>query len=256
MKILAIGDIVGIKSVDYLCDRLFRIKSELGIDFTVANGENATEIHGISKREAIAIFDAGVDVITLGNHAFGQRDICELLCDDHNIIRPANYPRLVPGIGHITVNHKGKRILCMNVLGNALMDAMACPFATVDGILESEKGSYDISVLDVHAETTSEKIALARYFDGRISVIFGTHTHVQTADEQILPRGTGYITDLGMTGPVNSVIGTDVSAVIEKFRTKMPTRFTVGSGDIKACGAIFEIDDGTNKVKSVRRVRF
>lgn len=256
MKILAIGDIVGIKSVDYLCDRLFRIKSELGIDFTVANGENATEIHGISKREAMAIFDAGVDVITLGNHAFGQRDISELLCDDYNIIRPANYPRLVPGIGHITVNYKGKRILCMNVLGNALMDAMACPFATVDEILESEKGSYDISILDVHAETTSEKIALARYFDGRISVIFGTHTHVQTADEQILPRGTGYITDLGMTGPVNSVIGTDVSAVIEKFRTKMPTRFTVGSGDIKACGAIFEIDDEANKVKSVRRVKF
>ena len=256
MKILAIGDVVGIKSVDYLLDKLFRVKSELLIDFTVANGENATEIHGISKREAKALFDAGVDVITLGNHAFGQRDICELLSDDYNIIRPANYPALVPGIGHITVNHKGKRILCINVLGNALMDAMACPFATVDDILECEKGNYDISLLDVHAETTSEKLALAHYFDGRISMIFGTHTHVQTADEQILPRGTGYITDLGMTGPLNSIIGTDVSAVIEKFRTKMPTRFTVGSGDIRACGAVFEVDDATNKVKSVRRVRF
>ena len=256
MKILAIGDIVGIKSVDYLCDKLFRIKSELGVDLTVANGENATEIHGVSKKEALAIFDAGVDVITLGNHAFGQRDICELLSDDYNIIRPANYPVLVPGIGHIIIKHKGKRILCMNVLGNALMDAMACPFATVDGILESEKGKYDISFLDIHAETTSEKIALARYFDGRISVIFGTHTHVQTADEQILPRGTGYITDLGMTGPQNSVIGTDVTAVIEKFRTKMPTRFTVGTGDIRANGALFELDDVTCKVKSVRRVRF
>jgi calcineurin-like phosphoesterase len=137
MKILTIGDVVGLKSVDYLSDKLFRVKSELGIDFTVANGENATEIHGISKREAKAIFDAGVDVITLGNHAFGQRDICELLSDDYNVIRPANYPALVPGIGHITVNHKGKRILCINVLGNALMDAMACPFATVDEILES-----------------------------------------------------------------------------------------------------------------------
>ena len=256
MKILAIGDVVGIKSVDYLSDRLFRIKSELDVDFTVINGENASEIHGISKREAKSLFDAGADVITLGNHAFGQRDICEMLSDDYSIIRPANYPALVPGTGHITINHKGKRILCINVLGNALMDAMACPFDTVDNILESEKGSYDISILDIHAETTSEKIALARYFDGRISVIFGTHTHVQTADEQILPRGTGYITDLGMTGPVNSVIGTDVNAVIEKFRTKMPTRFTVGSGEIKACGAIFEVEDASNKVKSVRRVRF
>lgn len=256
MKILAIGDVVGIKSVDYLSDRLFRIKSELDVDFTVINGENASEIHGISKREAKSLFDAGADVITLGNHAFGQRDICEMLSDDYSIIRPANYPALVPGTGHITINHKGKRILCINVLGNALMDAMACPFDTVDNILESEKGSYDISILDIHAETTSEKIALARYFDGRISVIFGTHTHVQTADEQILPRGTGYITDLGMTGPVNSVIGTDVNAVIEKFRTKMPTRFTVGSGEIKACGAIFEVEDTSNKVKSVRRVRF
>ena len=256
MKILAIGDVVGLKSVDYLADKLFRVKSELAVDFTIANGENATEIHGISKREAKALFDAGVDVITLGNHAFGQKDICELLSDDYNIIRPANYPTLVPGIGHITVNHKGKRILCINVLGNALMDAMACPFATVDEILDDRKGSYDIAVLDIHAEATSEKIALARYFDGRINVVFGTHTHVQTADEQILPRGTGYITDLGMTGPVNSVIGTEVSAVIEKFRTKMPTRFTVGSGDIRANGALFEIDDATNKVKSVRRVRF
>ena len=256
MKILTIGDIVGLKSVDYLCDRLFRIKSELGIDLTVANGENATEIHGISKREALAVFDAGVDVITLGNHAFGQRDICELLSEDYNIIRPANYPSLVPGIGHIIVKHKGKRILCMNVLGNALMDAMACPFATVDEILDSEKGNYDLSILDIHAETTSEKIALARYFDGRINIIFGTHTHVQTADEQILPRGTGYITDLGMTGPQNSVIGTNVASVIEKFRTKMPTRFTVGDGEIRAHCALFEIDDETNKVKSVRRVRF
>ena len=256
MKILAIGDIVGIKSVDYLADKLFRVKSELGVDFVVANGENATEIHGISAKEAKAVFNAGVDVITLGNHAFGQKDICELLGDDYNIIRPANYPPLVAGIGYITVKCGNLRILCMNVLGNALMDAMACPFATVDDILDAEKGKYDISLLDIHAEATSEKIALARYFDGRITIIFGTHTHVQTADEQILPRGTGYITDIGMTGPTNSVIGTNTAAVIEKFRTKMPTRFTVGDGDIKANCALFEIDEQTKRVISVRRVKF
>ena len=256
MKILAIGDIVGIKSVDYLSDRLFRIKSELGVDLTVANGENATEIHGISQREAKAVFDAGVDVITLGNHSFGQKDICEMLGGEYNIIRPANYPALVPGIGYVTVECKGKRVLCINVLGTALMESMACPFETVEDILRGEKGGYDISLLDIHAETTSEKIALARYFDGRINVIFGTHTHVQTADEQILPRGTGYITDLGMTGPVGGVIGTDAAAVIERFRTRINTRFTVASGEIKAHCALFELDDTTLRTKSVRRVRF
>lgn len=256
MKILAIGDIVGTRAVDYLCDKLFRIKSELSVDFVVANGENASEIRGISKREAANVFDAGVDVITLGNHAFGQKDICELLSSDANIIRPANFPALLPGIGYITVNCKGSRILCINVLGTALMESMACPFETVDGILADMKGKYDISLLDIHAETTSEKIALARYFDGRINIIFGTHTHVPTADEQILPRGTGYITDLGMTGPVGGVIGTEASAVIEKFRTKIPTRFSVASGEIKANCALFDIDGTSLRVKSVRRVRF
>ena len=256
MKILAIGDVVGIKSVDYLADRLFRIKSELSVDFTIANGENATEIHGISKREAKALFDAGADVITLGNHAFGQKDICELLCDDYNIIRPANYPRLVPGIGHITVNHKGKRILCMNVLGTALLEPLACPFETVDKILSREDGNYDLSLLDIHAEATSEKIALARYFDGRINIIFGTHTHVPTADEQIFPRGTAYITDVGMTGPVNGVIGSDVAAVIERFRTKIPTRFTVADGEVRANCLLVEIDPSSKTVEKIRRVNF
>ena len=256
MKILAIGDVVGLKSVDYLSDKLFRVKSELMVDFTVANGENATEIHGISKREAKALFDAGVDVITLGNHAFGQKDICELLSDDYNIIRPANYPALVPGIGHITVNHKGKRILCMNVLGNALMDAMACPFATVDEILDDRKGSYDIAVLDIHAEATSEKIALARYFDGRINVIFGTHTHVQTADGQILPRGSGYITDVGMCGESGGVLGMDADTVVLRMRSSLPHPFKSASGKCHADGVIFTLDTSTGRVTKVEPVGF
>ena len=256
MKILAIGDIVGSKSVDYLADRLFRVKRELSIDFVIANAENATEIHGVSAKDAEGVFDAGVDVITLGNHTYGRRDICELLSSDANIIRPANYPPLAPGAGYVTVEKCGKRILCINILGTAFMDAMACPFATGDSILRDENGNYDIAILDIHAEATSEKIAIGRYFDGRINIIFGTHTHVPTADEQILQGGTGYITDLGMSGPVNSILGTEPAAVIEKLRTKMPTRFTVADGEIKVCGAIFELDDETNKVTSVRRVRF
>ncbi len=256
MKILAIGDIVGNKCVDYLADKLFLVKKQLEVDMVVANGENASDIHGISAKNATDILAAGVDVITLGNHTFARRDICEILGGSYNVIRPANYPRLVPGIGHTTLDVSGYRVLCMNVLGTALMEPMACPFETVENILTEEKGKYDFSILDIHAEATAEKLALARYFDGRINVIFGTHTHIATADEQILPRGTGYITDLGMSGPVNGILGTDSAVVIERLRTKIPSRFVIADGEIKANGALFELDTDIGRVSSVRRVRF
>ena len=179
-----------------------------------------------------------------------------MLSDNETIIRPANYPPLPPGGGYTVINICGWRILCINILGTALMESLACPFATVDKILEREKGSYDFAIMDIHAESTSEKIALARYFDGRIQIMFGTHTHVATADEQILPNGSGYITDIGMTGPVNSVIGSDVSLVIERFRTKITSRFTVADGEVSANGAVFEFDTDTKKVKSVSRIKF
>ena len=259
MKILIIGDVVGNCAVEHLKNKLRRVKDALGgIDFTVANGENASEIHGISATAAREIFDAGVDLITLGNHTFGRKDICALLSDEQNIIRPANYPPLCPGGGYTILNVDGYRILCMNVLGTARMEPLACPFETVDRILEREAGdgNYDISLLDIHAEATSEKIALARYFDGRINIIFGTHTHVPTADEQILPGGTAYITDVGMTGPVNGVIGSDAAAVIERFRTKIPTRFTVADGEVRANCLLVEIDPSSKTVEKIRRVNF
>ena len=256
MKLLAIGDVVGTKSVEYLREHLWRLRSELGADFVAVNGENATDIHGISTNDAKRISEAGADLITLGNHAFGRKDICSLLSDESWIIRPANYPPMVPGSGYTVLRVGGWRVLCINVLGTALMDALACPFSTVDRILEREKGNYDLSLMDIHAEATSEKIALARYFDGRIDILFGTHTHVQTADEQILPGGSGYITDLGMTGPVNGVIGSDTRAVIEKFRTRMPTRFTVTEGEIRGSGALFEWEESSKRIKRVTRIRF
>lgn len=256
MKILAIGDIVGSRAVAYLKEKLWRTRSELGADFVIANGENASEIHGVSTSDAEDILSAGVDVITLGNHSFGRRDICRLLNDSSYIIRPANYPPLVPGSGSTVVNIGGWRILCINILGTALMDSMACPFATVDKILEREAGGYDVSIMDIHAESTSEKLALGRYFDGRINVIFGTHTHVATADEQIFPNGTGYITDLGMTGPVNGIIGADAQGVIERMRTKIPTHFKVADGDIAVHAALFELDTERKKTVSVRRITF
>ena len=256
VKILIIGDVVGKRAVEYLSEKLRRIRDSLGVNFVVANGENAAEIHGIRPCDAEALFDAGVDFITLGNHAFARHEIGVYLSDNQNIIRPANYPPLCPGAGYATVNIDGYKILCINVMGTALMEPLACPFDTVDKILSREDGEYDISILDVHAEATSEKIALGRYFDGRINIIFGTHTHVPTADEQILPLGSAYITDVGMTGPVNSIIGTTPSVVIERFRTKIPTRFTVADGDIRANCALVDIDAGSGKVSSIRRVNF
>lgn len=256
MKILAIGDVVGTRSIAYLKERLWDIRKKYGVDFVVANGENATDIHGISAPDAEELLSLGVDLITLGNHTYGRRDLYPLLCDSECIIRPANFPPMAVGGGYTILNINGWRILGINIMGTALMESLSCPFATVERILEREKGSYDFALMDIHAEATSEKIALARYFDGQISVMFGTHTHVQTADEQILPCGSGYITDLGMTGPVNSVIGTDTACVIEKMRTKMPVRFKVAEGEIAAMGALFDLDENTGKVTRVERVRF
>lgn len=256
MKILAIGDVVGARSIEYLNARLWKYREANRVDFVVANGENTSDIHGISAPDARSLLDAGADLITLGNHTYGRRDICTLLSDSERIIRPANYPPMAPGGGYTLLRIGGCRLLCINVLGTALMESLACPFQTVDRILEREAGNYDISLMDIHAEATSEKIALARYFDGRITMMFGTHTHVQTADEQILPGGSGYITDLGMTGPVGGVIGTDSEAVIEKFRTKMPVRFRVADGEISAHGALFTLSDDTLAVTSVQRVIF
>ena len=256
MKILAIGDVVGARSIEYLNARLWKYREANRVDFVVANGENASDIHGISAPDARSLLDAGADLITLGNHTYGRRDICTLLSDSERIIRPANYPPMAPGGGYTLLRIGGCRLLCINVLGTALMESLACPFQTVDRILEREAGNYDISLMDIHAEATSEKIALARYFDGRITMMFGTHTHVQTADEQILPGGSGYITDLGMTGPVGGVIGTDSETVIEKFRTKMPVRFRVADGEISAHGALFTLSDDTLAVTSVQRVIF
>ena len=256
MKILVLGDVVGKNAVAYLENNLWNVRRSLFADVVVVNGENASDIYGIDESDAKIILASGADVITLGNHAFGKKNIFNMLSDSNAIIRPANYPPLTPGGGYTILNIDGWRILCINVLGTVMMESLACPFATVDKILEREKGNYDISIMDLHAESTSEKIAIGRYFDGRINVIFGTHTHVATADEQILPHGSGYITDVGMTGPVNSVIGSTVDAVIERMRTKITSRFTVADGEIKAHGAIFEINTDTKKVINVERIVF
>lgn len=253
MRILALGDIVGVRAIEHLQKNLTSLKNELGADFVVANGENATDIHGLSAKDARDILDSGVDFITMGNHTWSKRDLYTFL-DDHpdRIIRPANYPGSCPGYGSWVVNVCGYRLLCINVLGTVFMEALSCPFEAVECILAAEDGKYDFSMLDIHAETTSEKYAMARVFDGKINIIFGTHTHVQTSDLQILPGGSAYITDLGMTGPADGILGTDTQAVLTKMRDHMPSRFTVAKGEIKIRGAVFDIDPNDGfKIKSL-----
>ncbi|MBO5354600.1 MAG: YmdB family metallophosphoesterase [Clostridia bacterium] len=257
MKILAIGDVVGEQALRYLATELPRQRRALGADLVIVNGENVCDVRGISPTAADALIEYGADILTSGNHVFDRRDIYDYLDRSKALLRPINYPAECPGEGaRIVTSADGWRVLVINVSGCVFMDALANPFASVEHALDGMRGKYDLAVLDVHAEATSEKIALARYFDGRIAVIFGTHTHVATADEQVLPNGTGYITDLGMTGPVDGILGVCAEDVIFKSRTHLPRRFTVASGEIRAHGALFEVDPVTSKAKSVKRVVF
>ena len=258
MKILAVGDVVGRRSIEYLSKTLRRTAAALGADFVVVNGENASEIHGISRADAEALLDAGADLITLGNHAFGSRDLYGFLDDNTDvIIRPANYPAACPGVGYTVREVSGLRLLCMNLSGTAFMDQLDNPFTAIDRILEREKGGYDMALLDFHGEATSEKLAMGLHLDGRIQIVFGTHTHVPTADTRILPAGTGYVTDLGMTGPTNGILGTSAEAVLYKMRTHMPVRFTVADGPVEAQAVLFTLEDAKpHKCVKVERVTF
>ena len=258
MKILTVGDVVGRRSIEYLGKTLRKTAASLGVDLVVCNGENASEIHGLCKTDAESLLDCGVDVITLGNHAFGSRDLYGFLDDNTDvIIRPANYPAACPGVGYAVRKVSGLRVLCMNLSGTAFMDQLDNPFSIVDRILERERGDYDIALLDFHAEATSEKLAMGYHLDGRVQIVFGTHTHVPTADTRILPGGTGYVTDLGMTGPTNGILGTNAEAVLTKMRTHMPTRFTVADGPIEAQAVLFTLEDSKPyKCVKVERVTF
>lgn len=260
MKILTIGDVVGNAGVVFLKQKLPGLIRVTGADLTVVNGENAAEIHGIRREDAEDIFSAGADVITTGNHVFGQRNVYSYLDDEKNILRPANYPGAAAGHGYITVNVAGIRVLIMNLRGNVgITPSVSCPFAAADSILKEEKGKFDVAAVDFHAEATSEKAALARYLDGRVSLVFGTHTHVATADEQILPQGTGFVTDIGMTGPTDSILGCDPAPVIAGFLTATPQKFSVAEGECRGTGALFDLrqgKDGLYRAVSVSRISF
>lgn len=256
INILAVGDVVGMAAARYLQGKLSNIRQALGIDLVIVNGENSADGNGILPQSAEAIFDAGADVITGGNHSFRRREVYTYLDDTKYCIRPANMPGAAPGYGYTVIDAGGVRILVINLLGTMFLDPVESPFTCADRILESQKGKYDIAVVDFHAEATSEKAALARYLDGRVSVLFGTHTHIPTADARVFAQGTGFITDLGMTGPVDSILGVKSDIVINKFLTHMPVRFDQAQGEITGAGAVFEIDKQSGKCISAKRIDF
>lgn len=247
LNILTLGDVVGAGAVDKLKKSLWSLRREMNVHFTVVNGENSAVGGGIDIKSARALTDAGADVITTGNHTFKRREIREYLDDNSTIIRPGNFPDEVSGSGYTVINAHGFRFLVMNVMGLVFMDPLACPFRTVEKMLKNAP-EYDVSILDVHAESTSEKIALSLYFDGKINIMFGTHTHVQTSDIRIMPNGSGYITDLGMCGPDNSVLGIKKEKIFERLITHMPTKFDVEETNVTLHGALFSYDTDQKRV--------
>lgn len=252
MNILAIGDVVGAPGCEYLRRRLPALKKLHGVDFCIVNGENSAVGNGITPQSADYLLDSGVDLITTGNHVFRRREIYDRLESDRNIIRPANYYGGNPGRGFAVADMGSVKIGVINLAGNAFMDG-ANPFVAADEVLKKLEDCR-IILCDIHAEATGEKRALGFYLDGRVSAVFGTHTHVQTADEQILPKGTGYITDLGMVGVVDSVLGVTPEAVITKLKTGMPVRFDNNNGDCMLNGCLFEIDKSSGRTTAVERI--
>lgn len=252
MKILAVGDLVGETGVEKLKRTLPNLQEAEHIDFTIINGENSAGGMGMTSKIYNELNRLNIDVITMGNHTWGKKDIFTFI-DDKKIIRPANYSKGCPGKGYTIIQKDNKKIAVVNLIGRTDMGVLSDnPFTCIDHIIEKLK--VDIIVLDFHAEATAEKIAMGYYVDGRITAMFGTHTHVQTADEKILENGTGYITDIGMTGPENSVIGMDVDASLKRFVTSLPEKYKLAEGSCMLNGVIFDINDETNKVRKVYRI--
>ena len=254
MKILAVGDVIGESGVRKLKEILPKIKKEQNIDFVITNGENSAGGMGITEKNFKDMLDCGTNVVTMGNHTWGKKDIFKFI-DNPQLLRPANYPKGVVGKGFGIYECQNKKVAVMNFIGRVDINILSeNPFIIAKEMVEEIRDKVDIIIIDFHAEATAEKIAMARYLDGKITALFGTHTHVQTADEQIFPGGTAYITDIGMTGPKNSVIGMDIHASIKRFETTLPEKYKLAEGDCIFNAVIFDIDDNTNKVKEIRRI--
>lgn len=247
MNILVLGDVVGEIGCEFLRKKLPSLKKLKGIDFCIANGENSSTGNGITPYSAECLFSSGVDFITTGNHVFRRKEVFDLLDESEFIIRPYNFHKSCPGKGYSIIDCGRYSIGILNLSGTMFLDKCDCPFECADRAIEEMKKQTNIIIVDFHAEATSEKKALGFYLDGRVSALFGTHTHVQTSDAAVLGDGTGYITDVGMCGVIDSVLGVDKNIVIEKFRRGMPVRFDGASGDCMLNGCIFTIDEKSGK---------
>ena len=255
MKILAVGDLIGNAGVSKLKKELNRIIEQENIDFVIVNGENAGEGMGITQKNFNDLLNEKIDVITMGNHTWGKKDIFKFI-DHPKLLRPANYPKGVVGKGYSIYKCGNKKIGVINLIGRVDINVLSeNPFIIGKEIVNKIKNEVDIIVVDFHAEATAEKIAMARYLDGEITILYGTHTHVQTADETIFEKGTGYITDLGMTGPKHSVIVMDIDASIKRFVTTLPERYRIATGECMLNAVIFDVDDNTNKVRKICRIK-
>lgn len=255
MKILAVGDVCGTPGCEAVLKKLPLFKKEKGIDVVIANGENSAEGNGILPSSAEVLFSSGVDVITGGNHTLRRKEIYPFLDENEFLIRPANLPDSVPGSGISIIDKGYVKIAVINLMGTIYMDSINCPFKTADKMISSAKSEgAEIIVVDFHAEATSEKRALGFYLDSKVTAFFGTHTHVQTADNQILPGGTAYITDLGMTGVNDSVLGVEKEIIIKRMKDKIPERFKFASGSTSLNGCLFEIDKRSKKALSAELV--
>ena len=253
LNVLFVGDIIARQGRRAIERILPGLKQEFEIDFTIANCENTAGGFGLTKKLSDQLFAAGIDTLTSGNHIWDRKEIVPMLDSLDGVLRPANYPQGVPGKGWAVYRTaKGTDICVINLIGRVFMRALDCPFKVADNLLTQIRDM--VTIVDMHAEATSEKIAMGWYLDGRVSAVVGSHTHVQTADERILPGGTAYITDAGMTGPFDSVIGIEKDAIIRRFLMGIPTRFDQASGDVRFSGVVISIDTASRRAVGIERI--
>jgi metallophosphoesterase (TIGR00282 family) len=256
MKVLFIGDIVGSPGRQAVKELLPGLKKEFKLELVIANAENAAGGSGITAKVMTELFDCGVRVLTSGDHIWKKREIFEFIEQEERILRPINFPSLAPGRGFGLFKTKdGLGVGVINVNGRVFMEALDCPFKRSMEAVKVLSKETNIIIVDIHAEATSEKIALGWYLDGKVCAVLGTHTHIQTADERLLPQGTAYLTDIGMTGPYDSVIGRRIEDVLQRFLTAVPTRFEVASENVQLNGVVLDIDESSGKARSIVRIQ-
>jgi len=257
LKVLFLGDVFGKPGREILKKELLTVIKENEVDIVIANGENAAGGIGITPEICKTLFNMGIDVVTSGNHIYKKKEIYDYIVQQPRLLKPANYPPGTPGRGYCVMSDKGNnKIAVINICGRVFVENLDCPFRCIDRILENIKEETPVIVVDFHAEVTSEKVAMGWYLDGRVSAVVGTHTHVQTADERILPGGTAYITDVGMVGSRDSVIGVKKENIIERFLKVMPQKFTVAEDDYMINAVVIDIDERIGKANDIRRINF